>query len=279
MSRKSVFITTLSMMIVTVSFVAEASAQNRFGHRPLRWLGQGFGDGYHRCNPGYDSSHYNPYSAHNSFLYSQTPQYKAITGTQNYAMSATQDLRFRVGVPYSIYAAPPRNNPFGQVQGIQGMPGATIDNSFEPTKREEDSMKKRSADDDSSDDFEGDSIFDEDVDMLDDRGDQLLDPNEFNPAEKNDDLDDDRTLPNPNRIVPAEKNDAPDAGRIGDELERLEQRIPAAQKPSDIKADSNDDNEYELPPRNDSAFKLPVLNGTGLAPIKKASMRKMKPRK
>ena len=278
MSRQSMFISVLSLVIVSISFVAEASAQNRLGHRPLRWLGQGFGDGYHRCNPGYDSSHYNPYSAHNTFLYSQTPQYRALTGTQNYAMSPNQDLRFRVGVPYSIYAAPPRNNPLGH---FQGMPRTTTTNSFEPTKRE-DAIKNRST---NSDDipFEGGSIFDE-IELTDDGEDAPPDPNQFTPNNEIRDLNrlniGHRPLPNPIRDTPALKNDAPSSRNV----EELEQPLPAPQKPSDepvkleVDSDSSDD-DYELITPRRSAFKLPVLNGTGLAPFKRASTRTRQPRK
>lgn len=281
MSRQSMFISVLSLVIVSVSFVAEASAQNRLGHRPLRWLGQGFGDGYHRCNPGYDSSHYNPYSAHNTFLYSQTPQYRALTGTQNYAMSPNQDLRFRVGVPYSIYAAPPRNNPLGN---FQGMPSATIDNSFEPTKRESVIKSQSTGNDDTL--FEGGSVFDEtellddETELLDDGENALPNPNQFIPEGLDGLNADDSPLPNPNRDRPALINEAPSSRN----LEELEQPIPAPQKPSDepikfeIDLDSSDD-DYELITPRKSAFKLPVLNGTGLAPFKRASTRSQQRRK
>lgn len=278
MSRQSMCISVLSLVIVSVSFVAEASAQNRLGHRPLRWLGQGFGDGYHRCNPGHDSSHYNPYSAHNTFLYSQTPQYRALTGTQNYAMSPNQDLRFRVGVPYSTYAAPPRNNPLGH---FQDMPRATIDNSFEPTKRE-DAIKSRSTNSDDNT-FENGSIFDG-TELMIDGEDALPDPNQFIPDNEIRGLDglnvDDSPLPNPNQDTPAFMNEAPSSRKV----EELEQPLPAPEKPSDgpvnleVDSDSSAD-EYELITPRKSAFQLPVLNGTGLAPFKRASTRTLQRRK
>lgn len=41
-------------------------AWNQPVQKPLRFLGGGWSGGYHWRNPGYDSSYYHPYSAHNS---------------------------------------------------------------------------------------------------------------------------------------------------------------------------------------------------------------------
>ena len=103
------FLAALTVSLLSSYLAESATAQvNTFRrHRTLRWLGQGFSDGYHRCTPGYDSSHYNPYSMHNSFLYSQTPAYRQLQGTQNYAMNPHGKIQFFTGVPFSVYAAPP----------------------------------------------------------------------------------------------------------------------------------------------------------------------------
>ena len=111
----------LLVLLAVGTMISHADAQNTFRrHRPLRWLGQGFSDGYHRCSPGYDTSYYNPYSAHNSVLLSQTPQFRQLNNTQNYEVGASQELRFFGGVPFSVYAAPSQQ------------PFIEPDNSFEP---------------------------------------------------------------------------------------------------------------------------------------------------
>lgn len=57
------------LLVVTV-FSSVGAAQVRKRQPVLRWMGQGFGDGYHQCNRGPNSDYYNPYSTHNSLLHS-----------------------------------------------------------------------------------------------------------------------------------------------------------------------------------------------------------------
>ena len=59
---------------VAVMLTSVASAQPF--QKPLRWLGDGFSAGYHRCTPGPDTSYYNPWNAHNSMLISKLPQFQ-----------------------------------------------------------------------------------------------------------------------------------------------------------------------------------------------------------
>ena len=126
MSLKKISLVALAALVVCGSFAMPCQAQNTFRRqRALRWLGQGFGDGYHRLNPGYDTSYYNPYSAHNSLLLSQTPEYMAAR-----PVPTNQELprRFFNGVPFSAYAAPPQLNP-----GLQSLPGQQFQGSFSPS--------------------------------------------------------------------------------------------------------------------------------------------------
>jgi hypothetical protein len=89
----------LSLVIVVTVLSSVGSAQIK---RPLRWLGQGFSDGYHQCTPGPNSDYYNPYSEHNTYLYYQqqhpSPGYSEVSNNRR-----TQVNR---SVPYSVYAAP-----------------------------------------------------------------------------------------------------------------------------------------------------------------------------
>jgi len=70
MLRRSIVWGVASAIMVMASF-----ASNSFGqgcqHRGLRWLGQGYGPGYHWRNPGHESCYYNPYTMQNSYLISQ----------------------------------------------------------------------------------------------------------------------------------------------------------------------------------------------------------------
>lgn len=97
--------------IVIMSFFSSfASAQPL--QKPLRWLGQGFSAGYHRCNPGPDVDYYNPWNAHNSMLISNLPQFQ----NRNFQSFDTSNLSGRPiyqGVPFSVYAAPKGHHNYG----------------------------------------------------------------------------------------------------------------------------------------------------------------------
>ena len=126
MSLKKFLLVALTAVVVCGGFALECQAQNPFKRQFVgRWLGQGVGDGYHRCNPGYDSSYYNPYSAHNSTLVSQSPEYLALEAQQAFHQPAQ---RFFSGVPFSVYAAPPQLN-----SALSSMPGQQIQGTFSPS--------------------------------------------------------------------------------------------------------------------------------------------------
>lgn len=112
-----------ALVAVATLFPSESSAQLR---RPLRWLGEGYSDGYHRCNPGPNSDYYNPYNAHNSYLISKDPRFQQPVQPQN------QQIRY--GVPYSVYAAPMHNASFGHANS------QTLTPSPPPSKFERESI-------------------------------------------------------------------------------------------------------------------------------------------
>lgn len=125
MAIKSLLSSVVIAVLAVTFFPATSSAQHRPHHRHLRWLGQGFGDGYNRCNPGLNSDYYNPYSAHNTFLVSQSPRFSALLWNPQQLL---ENGTIRQGVPFAIYAAPrqapapiPASNP-------------QFNNSFEPIK-------------------------------------------------------------------------------------------------------------------------------------------------
>lgn len=94
-ARLSVYV--FSALLVMTTFSSVSSAQLRNRQHVLRWMGQGFGDGYHQCNPGPNSDYYNPYSAHNSWLHSQfTP---ANTQVSNHPVFPIQQDRYLIEYP------------------------------------------------------------------------------------------------------------------------------------------------------------------------------------
>ena len=179
MSFKKVSLVALVAFVVCGSFALPCQAQNTFKRqRVLRWLGQGFGDGYHRQNPGYDTSYYNPYSAHNSLLISQSPEYMAIS-----PVPTNQELprRFFNGVPFSAYAAPPQLN-----SNLQSMPSQQFQGSFSP------SIGSGLSDDDSSENsFRQDDEEDEaeEKNFRDDDDNDFRDDQEDGSVERDDDAD------------------------------------------------------------------------------------------
>ena len=115
----------LAVAMVTL-MTTHSLAQIRPAQRVLRLIGQGYGDGYNLCAPAANSNYYNPYSAHNSFLVSQSPKYLSMMGAGDRdTMQRLQQGTFHRGVPFSVYAAPRshQNSHFFQQQDelmIQG---------------------------------------------------------------------------------------------------------------------------------------------------------------
>lgn len=92
-----------SVVLLATIFSSVSSAQ--LGQKAFRWLGEGYGPGYNRCNPGPNSDYYNPYSAHNSMLISRLPQFQN-RSFQSYSQNNLESRTVYQGVPFSVYAAP-----------------------------------------------------------------------------------------------------------------------------------------------------------------------------
>jgi len=145
--------------IVTTSFLSTfASAQPI--QKPLRWLGQGYSAGYHRCNPGPDTSYYNPWNAHNSMLISNLPQFQ----NQNFQSFDTSNLSGRPiyqGVPFSVYAAPKSPHNYGYDHGMHqqhtseyegASQSQSVESSFEPYNAEDEEESEFDEEDQWNDD-------------------------------------------------------------------------------------------------------------------------------
>lgn len=128
-------------------FVDTTDAQIRILQRSNRAFGHWTGPGYHKCNPGPNSSYYNPWTRHNSLLISRTPEFQSRFGHEIH--------RTPVEMLYSnqsVYGQP-------QMMAPQYYPGSTPMNA--------DFVPSRSATDDEFDDLDDDTEFeaieDEDV--------------------------------------------------------------------------------------------------------------------
>jgi hypothetical protein len=123
MSFKTSFCAGFALLIV-ITLMPSTSQAQRFQpvKGPFRWLGHGYSDGYNSCSPMTNSDYYNPYSAHNSMLISQSPEYL------HSAIQSTDMLRtrkFHQGIPFSVYAAPGGNHHHHS---------PTVGGSFEPVQ-------------------------------------------------------------------------------------------------------------------------------------------------
>jgi len=99
----------LSVVLLATIFSSVSSAQ--LGQKAFRWLGEGYGPGFNRCNPGPNSDYYNPYSPHNSMLISRLPQFQN-QNFQSYTMNNLDSRTVYQGIPYSVYAAPANQQNF-----------------------------------------------------------------------------------------------------------------------------------------------------------------------
>ena len=140
--------------LLSVVFADQCQAQLGRGHQPIqrpgRFLGLGYGIGYHHCNPGPDTSYYNPWSRHNSMLISNSPEYHARYGQVNrdpYQILLSQNSNFSPGFGQQIPG------------GLQSAP-VTVDAQFEPipTGRNDEETNDSAAEDfdsqDTSRDFQ-----------------------------------------------------------------------------------------------------------------------------
>ena len=191
MSLKKILLVAFAALVVYGGLALPCQAQNTFKRRrPLRVLGQGFSDGYHKYNPGHDTSYYNPYSEHNSALVSQSPEYLAILARQ---ASQQPARRFFAGVPYSVYAAPSQSNsqfpPSPDVSGtFSPSVGSGLIDEDEPNSRNDFQGFGEDADgDDGSDDFR--EFGDEDEGMDTDDVDAMEEADAMDDVDEMDDID------------------------------------------------------------------------------------------
>jgi hypothetical protein len=157
LSGRTIFAATICLATLMAS---DCFAQNgRFLHQPGqrvgRFLGMGYGVGYHNCNPGYDAGYYNPYSAYNSHLISKSPQYLAQHGYQSsvynsgYAPIRNGYGQTNMSVPQHEYSGINSQPPYPTSQG------ESVNATFEPAqKRAEEAQLQEDVGNDSDNDFQ-----------------------------------------------------------------------------------------------------------------------------
>ena len=102
-------ITKFALAAIAVATMLNSVASAQPHQKPLRWLGEGYSAGYHRCTPGPDTSYYNPWNAHNSMLISRLPQFQQHS-FQSFNLNNLHSRPVYQGVPFSVYAAPNQNH-------------------------------------------------------------------------------------------------------------------------------------------------------------------------
>ncbi len=115
----------LSAVLLTTVMTSVSSAQwlgsRQTSLRPLRFLGQGWGSGYHHRNPGPNVDYYNPYNAHNSSLVSQGGMMAgSYGGYQSYSMDGGS-------TPFSSYAPSSTMNS----SNFNSLPGGSLQPTFQ----------------------------------------------------------------------------------------------------------------------------------------------------
>ena len=119
-----------SFVAIFGSFLIESESQAQiFSRRPPgqelgRFLGLGWGNGYHCRTPGPQADYYNPYSAHNSHLVSRSG---------NVGRYSNMNTGYAVGgmggsIPHSVYTGTQSNG----FSVFESLPGQTVTPSFEP---------------------------------------------------------------------------------------------------------------------------------------------------
>jgi len=123
-------------LLFAFSFVAifscvltESESQAQILRRPLgqelgRFLGLGYGNGYHCRTPGPQADYYNPYSAHNSYLVSRNEAVGRFSNMNTgYAVGGSNR-----GIPHSVYTGTQSRD----FSVFESLPGQTVTPSFEP---------------------------------------------------------------------------------------------------------------------------------------------------
>lgn len=118
-------------------FLIESESQAQYFRRPPgqevgRFLGLGYGNGYHCRTPGPQADYYNPYSAHNSYLVSRN---------QNVGRFSNMNTGYAVGgnfrgmgggIPHSVYTGTKPDD----FSVFESLPGNTVTPTFEPVNKQ-----------------------------------------------------------------------------------------------------------------------------------------------
>ena len=157
-----------SFVAIFGSFLTESESQAQIRNRPIaqevgRFLGLGWGNGYHCRTPGPQADYYNPYSAHNSYLVSrhQNPGRYSNMST-GYAIDAIGGIGGMGGsIPHSVYTGTQSRD----FSVFESLPGQTVTPSFEPVVERKSQFEKDLEERDFEDELD---LEEEDVSVVDD---------------------------------------------------------------------------------------------------------------
>ncbi len=115
-------------------FLFESESQAQYFRRPPgqelgRFLGLGYGNGYHCRTPGPHTDYYNPYSANNSYRVSR---YQPAGHYNNYH-TGYANFGGNEAIPHSVYTGT-QNDGYSV---FEGLPGNIVTPSFEPVNKQE----------------------------------------------------------------------------------------------------------------------------------------------
>jgi hypothetical protein len=86
--RSAKFLLLVGIFASMMTSLADAQVRSpqKLGRRLMQWSGYGWGPGYHSCRPGPDTSYYQTWTAHNSFLLSEQFPYNQTKTYSDYGV-------------------------------------------------------------------------------------------------------------------------------------------------------------------------------------------------
>lgn len=151
-----------SIVAIIGSSLIESESHAQYFRRPPgqelgRFLGLGYGNGYHCRTPGPQADYYNPYSAHNSYLVSRN---------QTTGRYSNMNTGYAIGglngsIPHSEYTA---TQPRGY-SVFEDLPGQTVSPSFEPVNQQKSQFQRDLEERDFEDELDLDETAGDDDDF------------------------------------------------------------------------------------------------------------------
>ena len=154
-NARLLFAFSFTALFVCMSSDSESHAQHRrrqAGAELGRFLGFGYGNGYHCRTPGPNTDYYNPYSEHNSHLVSHYQQ--GSNFSNHYYNGGGIDQNY---VPHSVYQGQSQGAGSNGYSVFDSVPGQTLTPTFEPVPKRKSPFDKEVESRDLDDELERDA--------------------------------------------------------------------------------------------------------------------------